>query len=235
MDPTASTSDRASGSATGDGTSPPILKLKLRILSSLGVEEPLTFDNLSPSTTVGELKAKIRESLRSRDSEVQRLIYRGRLLVNDSDRLVDVIGEQEVGRRNKSNILEPRINQDTHLTRHPNSRFASPQLRHYTSHSGKRRREQRGMPKLQLHQKGRSDHQATSSQALIQCRRHLLSHQGRRQTGTPSTWPGDRSTKASRTARDGKSRSTTRRSTSPPPRPHHDRTALRRMGEGVLA
>ena len=77
--------------------------LNLRVLSSLGVEQPLSFDNLPPSTTVGALRRKIVEALPPREGDdVQkhmRLIYRGRLLSNDSEALLDIIGEQEVSLR----------------------------------------------------------------------------------------------------------------------------------------
>ncbi|KAH8127831.1 ubiquitin carboxyl-terminal hydrolase L5 [Trichoderma asperellum] len=70
---------------------PPV---NLQVLSpSVGVNRPLMFPGLSAATTIKQLKEKIRQSLPLRPSdENQRLIYRGRALLHETDTLLDVIG-----------------------------------------------------------------------------------------------------------------------------------------------
>lgn len=67
--------------------------INLQVLSpSVGVNRPLMFPGLSSATTIKELKEKIRQNLPLRPSdENQRLIYRGRALLHESDTLLDVI------------------------------------------------------------------------------------------------------------------------------------------------
>ncbi|PON23187.1 ubiquitin family protein [Trichoderma gamsii] len=68
--------------------------VNLQVLSpSVGVNRPLMFPGLSSATTIKQLKEKIRQSLPLRPSdENQRLIYRGRALLHETDTLLDVIG-----------------------------------------------------------------------------------------------------------------------------------------------
>jgi hypothetical protein len=57
----------------------------------------LHFDELPVSTTVGELKDRIRDLVSSRPAhDRQRLIYLGRALLRDSDTLLDVFGHSAV-------------------------------------------------------------------------------------------------------------------------------------------
>lgn len=76
----------------------PHMSLGLRVLSSsLQVEQPINFDDLPATTTVGQLKEKIQQVLpHHQPREHQRLIYRGRLLADDNETLVNVVGEETV-------------------------------------------------------------------------------------------------------------------------------------------
>lgn len=81
-------------------STPDQLSVNLQVLSpSVGVNRPLLFPSLSASTTVKQLKEKIRQTLPLRPAdENQRLIHRGRAIVRESDTLVDIFGEEAVGR-----------------------------------------------------------------------------------------------------------------------------------------
>ncbi|KAH8887491.1 hypothetical protein GQ53DRAFT_298021 [Thozetella sp. PMI_491] len=72
------------------------LVVNLQVVSpSVGVNQPLNFPGLPPTTTIRELKAKIREALPLRPiDDHQRLIHRGRLLSRDNDTLEDVFGAE---------------------------------------------------------------------------------------------------------------------------------------------
>ncbi len=74
------------------------LVVNLQVVSpSVGVNIPLNFPGLPPTTTIRELKAKIRESLPLRPiDDHQRLIHRGRLLSRETDTLQDVFGAETV-------------------------------------------------------------------------------------------------------------------------------------------
>lgn len=78
--------------AGGDSSS-----FTLQIISpSIGVPRgQLSFPELPTSTTVSQLKAKIREVLDARPSDhTQRLIHRGRLLARDNETMVEVFGAE---------------------------------------------------------------------------------------------------------------------------------------------
>jgi hypothetical protein len=83
------------GAQVGDNAP---LVVNLQIVSpSAGVGNP-RFPDLPATTTVQQLKEKIRELLPSRPADDhQRLIHRGRLLARDTDTLEDVFGEESVG------------------------------------------------------------------------------------------------------------------------------------------
>ncbi|ETS80299.1 hypothetical protein PFICI_07828 [Pestalotiopsis fici W106-1] len=83
-------SDSASGA-----TSP---TFTLQIISpSVNVPQPLNFTDLQATTTVQQLKEKIRNAIDAKPSDVaQRLIHRGRLLSKDDDTMLDVFGEDAV-------------------------------------------------------------------------------------------------------------------------------------------
>jgi hypothetical protein len=70
----------------------------VRILTQL--PEPssvLPFNNLSQSTTVGQLKVLIQTTLPAApSSEAQRLIYRGRVLIREEDTLLDILGRDTI-------------------------------------------------------------------------------------------------------------------------------------------
>jgi hypothetical protein len=98
-------------SATGEGapalpstmpssTSSGTLPINLKIVSpSVSVNRPLNFPQLPSTTTVKDLKRRIREALDSRPSDdCQRLIYRGRALSRENDTLLQVLGEDTVSR-----------------------------------------------------------------------------------------------------------------------------------------
>jgi hypothetical protein len=73
------------------------LTVNLQILSPSPQVEAMRFPDLPASTTIGELKAKIRERIASRPSdERMRLIYHARFLSRDGDTLLEVFGEDVV-------------------------------------------------------------------------------------------------------------------------------------------
>jgi len=75
------------------------LKFTLSIISpSVSVPSPLIFPQLLATTTVKDLKARIRDVLPSRPAdEHQRLIHRGRLLGREMETMEDVFGKDTVG------------------------------------------------------------------------------------------------------------------------------------------
>ncbi|RGP80480.1 hypothetical protein FLONG3_1408 [Fusarium longipes] len=72
--------------------------VNVQVLSpSVGVTRPLLFPGLAASTTVKQLKDKIRQTLPLRPAdENQRLIHRGRAIVRESDTLLDIFGTDAV-------------------------------------------------------------------------------------------------------------------------------------------
>lgn len=81
--------------AASEATSP---TFTLQIISpSVNVPQPLQLTGLSATTTVRQLKEKIRNAIESRPGDsAQRLIHRGRLLSKDDDTMKDVFGEDAV-------------------------------------------------------------------------------------------------------------------------------------------
>lgn len=74
------------------------LVVNLYIVSPSDGVGNLRFRALPATTTVRQLKEKIRAALASRPpDDHQRLIHRGRLLSRDTDTLQDVLGEEAVG------------------------------------------------------------------------------------------------------------------------------------------
>jgi hypothetical protein len=71
----------------------------LQILSpSVGVPQPLTLENLPVTTTVRQLKERIRNSVSTKPpDDAQRLIHRGRLLARDTETMLELFGEEPVG------------------------------------------------------------------------------------------------------------------------------------------
>lgn len=86
----------SSSGAPSQGETPPTVNISI-ISPSLAVNAPLNFTGLAASTTVGQLKEKIREALDARPAnEQQRLIHQGKLLNRETETLLDVFGEQKV-------------------------------------------------------------------------------------------------------------------------------------------
>jgi len=82
--------------------------VNLQILSpSVGVDT-LAFPGLAASTTVTQLKEKIRGILPLRPAgDQQRLIHRGRLLARDGETLLEVFGEEAVSPRHLNPASTP--------------------------------------------------------------------------------------------------------------------------------
>ncbi|KAI1327927.1 hypothetical protein F5Y16DRAFT_370171 [Xylariaceae sp. FL0255] len=78
---------------SADGAAAPS-SFTLRILSpSVGVPQPFVFDSLPTTTTVQQLKEKVRNSMHTKPpDQLQRLIHRGRLLTRDNESMIDVFG-----------------------------------------------------------------------------------------------------------------------------------------------
>lgn len=74
------------------------LTANLQIVSpSTAVNRPLLFPGIAATTTIKQLKEKIRESLPLRPADDhQRLIHRGRALMRETDSLLEVFGEPTV-------------------------------------------------------------------------------------------------------------------------------------------
>ena len=103
----ASSTALADGSSSGSGAQ----MIVLHVLSpSTEVPRKLTFSSVPTSTTVGELKLKIRDAVATKPTpERQRLIYRGKALTNDMIILRDVFGQDTV-----SNVVLKLEPPDTH-------------------------------------------------------------------------------------------------------------------------
>lgn len=84
--------------STGVDAASKALSFTLQVVSpSVGVSGPLSFQHLPATTTIKELKAKIRDALPSKPAdESQRLIHRGRMLARDSDTMQEVFGREAV-------------------------------------------------------------------------------------------------------------------------------------------
>lgn len=88
--------------ATSSSAAPPSegdsLSANISIVSpSVAVNAPLNFPGLPASTTVAQLKERIRDALDSKpNNEQQRLIHQGKLLSRENDTLLDIFGEQKV-------------------------------------------------------------------------------------------------------------------------------------------
>ena len=74
----------------------PVVTLQV-VSPSVGVTRPLLFTDLAADTTLKQLKEKIRQMLPLRPADDhQRLIYRGRALIRDTETLLDIFGEDAV-------------------------------------------------------------------------------------------------------------------------------------------
>jgi hypothetical protein len=85
--------------ATADqnvATPPDVFNLQL-VSPSAGVNGPISFAQLPATTTVKQLKEKIRERIPMRPAdEHQRIIHRGRLLKRDDETMLDLFGRETV-------------------------------------------------------------------------------------------------------------------------------------------
>jgi hypothetical protein len=86
------------------GSAPPLAQddapptVNLQIVSPSAGVGSLRFPDLAATTTVRQLRTRIRETLPWRPTDdQQRLIHRGRLLARDTDTLQDIFGEEAVG------------------------------------------------------------------------------------------------------------------------------------------
>lgn len=93
----------ADASATGnavptrDEEQPEPLSFTLTIVSPSVGANRLNFPHLAATTTVEQLKAKIRDALPSKPpNELQRLIHRGRMLSRESQTMVEIFGKDVV-------------------------------------------------------------------------------------------------------------------------------------------
>lgn len=95
----------SSSNAPSPGENPPTVNISI-ISPSLAVNAPLNFTGLPASTTVGQLKEKIRESLDAKPAnEQQRLIHQGKLLNRESETLLEIFGEQKVQKFPRAALL----------------------------------------------------------------------------------------------------------------------------------
>lgn len=83
---------------TMDEERPEPITFTLVIVSpSVGVTGPLAFPHLLASTTVKQLKARIRDALPTKPTdESQRLIHRGRMLARDTETMTEIFGHDTV-------------------------------------------------------------------------------------------------------------------------------------------
>jgi len=83
---------------TRDEELPEPLHFTLQIISpSMGVSGPLSFPLLPATTSVKDLKAKIRDALPSKPvDESQRLIHRGRMLARETETMLEIFGQETV-------------------------------------------------------------------------------------------------------------------------------------------
>lgn len=86
----------SSASSDGSGSGPQTIVLHV-LSPAVEVPKKLTFPAIPISTTVGELKLKIRDAVATKPApERQRLIYRGKALTHEPTMLKDVFGQDTV-------------------------------------------------------------------------------------------------------------------------------------------
>jgi hypothetical protein len=75
-----------------------VLVVNLRVLSpSAELEGGISFPDLPTATTIQQLRTRIQDAAPSKPTtDRMRLIYRGRVLVNDTDTLATVFGAESV-------------------------------------------------------------------------------------------------------------------------------------------
>jgi hypothetical protein len=91
---------------TSDEERPEPLTFTLQIISpSIGVTGPLSFPLLPATTTVKQLKAKIRDALPSKPAdESQRLIHRGRMLARETEMMLEIFSQETVATYTPPNV-----------------------------------------------------------------------------------------------------------------------------------
>ena len=90
--------DSGNAVPTKDDEQPEPLSFTLNVLSPSVGASRLSFPHLPATTTIKELKAKIRDSLPSKPAdENQRLIVRGRLLARETETMLETYGKDAVG------------------------------------------------------------------------------------------------------------------------------------------
>ena len=96
-----SAAPQAETQTTGEEIPGP-LRFTLHVVSpSVGVSGPLNFEGLPATTTVKELKGRIRDVLPSKpQDENQRLIHRGRMLGREAETMLEIFGQETVGTPN---------------------------------------------------------------------------------------------------------------------------------------
>lgn len=80
----------------GAASDEPVVNLQI-VSPSVGVTRALMFPGLPATTTIKQLKDKIRDTLPLKPAgENQRLIYRGRAILRETDTLLDIFGADTV-------------------------------------------------------------------------------------------------------------------------------------------
>ncbi|KAF2229403.1 hypothetical protein EV356DRAFT_510913 [Viridothelium virens] len=86
----------ASSSSPGNRVTSGLIDLKI-LSPSAEIRDGLSFTSLPPSTTVGQLKERIRGTLPSRPgNDRQRLIYRGRVMADETQTMSYIFGEEAI-------------------------------------------------------------------------------------------------------------------------------------------
>lgn len=85
------------GATPAQGDTPSSFNLQI-VSPSASVSRPLVFASIPASTTIRQLKEKIRNAVATRPADdQQRLIHRGRLLARDEETLENILGAEAVG------------------------------------------------------------------------------------------------------------------------------------------
>ncbi|TGO92376.1 hypothetical protein BPOR_0004g00210 [Botrytis porri] len=181
--------ESGSDTPTKDEEEPKLPTFTLSIVSpSVEVASPLTFPQLLVTTTVQELKAKIREVVQSKPNDsAQRLIHRGRMLERESQTMLEVFGQDSLSSPDTHTL---------HLVLRPAppeaipTRAADPQAQNNPPNIPPPQistppPQFRGQPAAQiLHQQHRDFHHATHTQRLQQLQREAERLQQELEAGT---------------------------------------------------
>ncbi|TGO40798.1 hypothetical protein BHYA_0031g00200 [Botrytis hyacinthi] len=181
--------ESGSETPTKDEEQPKLPTFTLSIVSpSVEVASPLTFPQLLVTTTVQELKAKIREVVQSEPTDsAQRLIHRGRMLERESQTMLEVFGQESLSSMDTHTlhlVLRPAPPEATPTraaepqTQSSPSNIPPPQISTPPSQF-------RGQPAAQnLHQQHRDFYHATHTQRLQQLQREAERLQQELEAGT---------------------------------------------------